>query len=195
MKLTTEERERLKALMRDECHYRLRSAVMDRFLDAGTVVELASGSPILLSGSLDTNVYIVIEGILRLWYWRGEREVTNGFAMPGTLFVSYASYYFGEPSFINVETCTPARVLKVSKADYDHMADTDPEFCRWCLSLAQCQIYFYEKKMHLIKGTARERYEALVRYRPEIVRDVKLGIVASYLDVTPQYLSRLRRNL
>ena len=43
------------------------------------------------------------------------------------------------------------------------------------------------------KGRRLQRYQALVRHRPEILRNVPLKIIASYLGITPEYLSTLRK--
>lgn len=59
--------------------------------------------------------------------------------------------------------------------------------------MAQCQIFFFEMKNRIIAGTAKERYISFLKNRPDILNQVQLKIIASYLDVTPQYLSKLRK--
>ena len=92
-------------------------------------------------------------------------------------------------------TCCRSRLFKVTKADYDRLIAEDHSFARWCLEYANCQLYYFEMKRNLINGSARERYESLLRNRPEIIRGVPLKIIASYLGITPQYLSKLRRDM
>lgn len=48
-------------------------------------------------------------------------------------------------------------------------------------------------KNRLIAGSAKERYVSFLKNRPEILNQVQLKVIASYLDVTPQYLSKLRK--
>ena len=50
-------------------------------------------------------------------------------------------------------------------------------------------------KGRIIQGSAKERYEAMMKNRPDIAMRVPLKIIASYLGITPQYLSKLRREL
>ena len=69
------------------------------------------------------------------------------------------------------------------------------EFCNWRLRLAYDQFYFTEMRNQVIKGDARQRYAALLQSRPEIVQKVTLKIIATYLGITPQYLSHLRNTL
>lgn len=59
--------------------------------------------------------------------------------------------------------------------------------------MAHGQLYFFEKKDHVINGDAKERFLSLAQNRPEIMEQVPLGIVASYLGITQSYLSRLKK--
>lgn len=61
--------------------------------------------------------------------------------------------------------------------------------------MAYNQMFFMEFKNSVFMGNARERYLQLLAKRPEIIRHVYLKIIASYLGVTPNYLSNLRRSL
>lgn len=58
--------------------------------------------------------------------------------------------------------------------------------------MAQCQFYYYEKKESVINGNVEERYASIEQNRPEILQNVSLRIIASYLGVSPQYLSKIR---
>lgn len=61
--------------------------------------------------------------------------------------------------------------------------------------MAYNQMLFMEFKNSVFMGNARERYLQLLAKRLEIIRHVSLKIIASYLGVTPNYLSNLRRSL
>ncbi|MCM1440557.1 MAG: Crp/Fnr family transcriptional regulator [Roseburia sp.] len=185
----------IRNLLKLECSYCLSDAIMDRFLSGANILELKKGESIIRTGETDTNVYILADGIMREWYWNGEKEVTAFFLAAGTLFISYHSYYFGKESFYTFEACTPVRLLKFSKQYYDSLIRESHEFAQWALSMAQCQIFFFEMKNRVINGTAKEKYLALLKNRPEILRSVSLTIISSYLGVTPQYLSKLRKTL
>lgn len=63
------------------------------------------------------------------------------------------------------------------------------EFARWMFDIAVYQLFGCEMKLSLINGTAKERYVSLIRNRPEV------KMIASYLDVTPEYLSRIGSDL
>lgn len=193
--LTVEDRKTIHDLLNNECTLRMPDALTDRFIDLGRVVTLRRRQCIIRRGDTDPDLYVIFEGIMRTWYRDGEQEVTQAFGTPGAICQSFHSYYNGEPSSVSFEACTPVRLLHVRAADFDALVADSAEFARWNLRLAQCQLYHYEVKKRVINGTARERYEAMLGHRPEIISSVPLKDIACYLGVTPAYLSRLRRQI
>lgn len=185
----------LKELIREECEYQLSEQMLDEMLSQMTERELKSKEVLIACGGIDTNIYIVKEGIFRVSYMNGLKEVTTGFALPGTMMVSWFSYYGGKPSYLQIDACCSSKVLQLSKQVFDRYISESHEFAQWVASMAHCQLYFYEMKQMVINGDAKERYLSLLANRPDIIRNVSLSVVASYLGVTPQYLSYIRRQL
>lgn len=193
-KATKEERLLIKHLIETETMYRLDKRLCDEMISLGEVITVDRCEVITETASVDTNVYILMDGIIRSWYWNGDNEKTAYFAGRGTIFMSLHSYLNGEPSTSNFESCCECRIFRISKQDYDSMIDRYPDFTKWALSNALYQLYYYEFKDSVINGTPRQRYDALVSDRPEILHRVHLKTIASYLGITPQYLSRIRNS-
>lgn len=190
-------RQKLHDLVAGESAYPISEELIDRFVDSGVVIRLRSGEAITRSGEVDPDYYILAEGIMRCWHPEGEDGVerTSYFGMPGTLCVSYHSFLLGQPSPNTHEACCPCTVVRIRREAVKALIETSPEFARWCLGNAQFQLYFFEMRGRVIQGPARERYEAIVKRRPEIIKNVPLKMIASYLGITPQYLSKLRRQV
>jgi len=185
----------LKELMAKECNYRfsMDTEIMNRFLNALTEVNLRRGEVLTGYGQLDSNLYIVRAGILRLIYFDGLTEKTFAFATPGTLYTQMHSYSMHLPSVFQVEACINSVVMKISKQKFDAFLAESDEFARWMLDKALDQLCALEMRMNRINGTARERYESLVKTIPEVAGNVSSRIIASYLGITPVYLSRLKK--
>lgn len=184
--------ERIKKLLARECNYVLDNEVMDRFLAGGEPVTLRGGQVLIHAGQYDPNIYIVTRGVIRHTFMDGENEHTATFALPPTMFLEYHCYYAGRPSFYQVEACCPSEVLKIPKQHYEKMIRESHEFAKWALCMADNQFYYYELKNCVVNGDAKERFEAMLKNRPEIIENVPLKIIASYLGITPQYLSKLK---
>lgn len=191
--LSRKDRELLYRLLDAECSMRMSHDLIDEFIGLGSIIKLRRRECIIRAGDIDADLYVIVSGIMRNWYRNGEQEITQAFGPPGAIVQSFHSYYAGLPSSTNFEACCPVRLLHIRRADFDALVERSAEFARWNLRLAQCQLYHYEIKRRVINGTARERYEKLVGHRPEIIRNVSMKIIATYLGVTPEYLSKLRR--
>ena len=151
-------------------------------------------------GKVDTNIYIVAEGILRAGYFDGNKEVTLAFTDIGTMFMSLHGYFAGKPAFIYYQACSKCLLSKcllkrISKEFFDNLIEESPVFARWVYSVAIHQLYALERKVSLINGTVKERYLALIKNRPDIIKNVSMKVIASYLGVSPYYLCRLKKTL
>lgn len=187
--------EKVEKLLLNECNYPLSEKIMERFLAPREEIPLKKNEILVMSNVIDTNIYVVEDGILRFSYMDGLREVTFGFALPGTMIISMHSFYCHLPVFYQIEACCPSKVVKIPKKHYDTMVTESHDFARWALEMANGQLFFYEKKNHIINGDAKERYLSLVHNRPDILEKVPLKIIASYLGITQSYLSRLKKQI
>ncbi|MBQ5697170.1 MAG: Crp/Fnr family transcriptional regulator [Muribaculaceae bacterium] len=183
----------LKQLLSMECSYQLRDEIMDQFISSMEEITLHQGDILIADGSLDSNIYIVKEGIMAHTYLSGAKDCCWGFSLPGTMMYSLHPYYFNKPAFYQVIACCDSVVMKQSKERFDNLIAESHEFARWVLSMAQCQLFFFEKKNSVISGDARERFISLAKNRPEIFQKVPMKIIASYLGITQQYLSNLKK--
>ena len=190
-------RRRIRELILSEgiAQVQLSDGLINDLIDCGHIVSLKAGQPLVKVGDVNPDFYILIDGIIRSWYVLDNVEVTTAFGIAGTQILNYASYTAGQPSESNFEACTKCKLMRVPKEDYDRMLHTSLEFWNWRLRLAYDQFYFTEMRNQVIKGDARQRYAALLQSRPEIVQKVTLKIIATYLGITPQYLSHLRNTL
>lgn len=190
-------RRRIRELILSEgiAQVQLSDGLINDLIDCGHIVSLKAGQPLVKVGDVNPDFYILIDGIIRSWYVLDNVEVTTAFGIAGTQILNYASYTAGQPSESNFEACTKCKLMRVPKEDYDRMLHTSLDFCNWRLRLAYDQFYFTEMRNQVIKGDARQRYAALLQSRPEIVQKVTLKIIATYLGITPQYLSHLRNTL
>lgn len=195
IRLTQPARDRLKTALNKECEIVLPSSLLDTLIDMGEALSLKRGEPLISFGAIDTNVYILIEGIMRIWHYNGDKQVTRAFGDDGSIAISYHSYYMGKPSTECYEACCSCKLLKISKANYEKLIKESHLFARWNVNLDQYQFYRYEVKRHVVNGNAKEKYEALLRHRPKIINNVPLKIIATYLNITPEYLSKLRRTI
>ncbi len=186
----------LKKQMYEECSYRLPEELLDSLLAATTPVVIKPRHTLIGYGQFDDNVYILKEGIVRYSWFDGTNERTYGFALPGTMMISYQCFYSRQPSLFQLEAGLKQVVaLKLPRKELDDMIDTSHEVAKWMLNLSLSQLNINEVKLAVINGTACERFESMMKNRPEIIAGVSMRAIASYLCITPAYLSRLKKTL
>lgn len=180
-------------MLNKQCDYHIPEEMMINFLSMGKPVYLNKWESLIRNGDIDDNIYVVCGGLLRSWYRNGEHDKTSGFASVPTIFMEYHSFYGKKPSFYEYQACSPMSLLRISKRDYNHMLNKWPELSRWMLRMTEGQLFYHELRDEINAGTAKDRYEQVLRDRPHLLNMVPLHIIASYMGITPQYLSKLRK--
>ena len=191
--ISASDRQQLETILPLECKYKPAAETIDKLLNLGNTIVLSKGDTLINAGEYDPNLYIVTDGLLRCYYWDNDKEVTDYFSSIPTLFFDYHSYYGGIGAFYCYEACIDSRVVRISKNDYEKLIAESHDLARWILCMSQYQIYAFEGKERRSIGEAYDRYLKLLKHIPEIENRVPLRTIASYLRITPQYLSMLRR--
>ncbi len=176
-----------------ECSYRMQDETMDKFIGLMTEMKFRRGKAVINYGDIDNSVYVVKQGIVRNMFFDGFNERTFSFALPGTLLISYYPFCKGEPSFNQFEACCDSVVMKIPKVKFVGLAHQSHDFSEWMMYMSLEQLLFFERKRVVMNGNAKERFEALIENRPEIVENVSSKIVASYIGITQSYLSTLKQ--
>lgn len=219
----------LKKLLALEAKQQLREEFFDRLLAAGEEVTLSTYQPMIDAGEYDPNIYIVKKGMIRGTYLDKNLEKTAGFALPGSLLISFHCYYGGEPSYYRYEACCLTEVIRIPKSSFDRLLAESHEFALWVLSAHQNQLYYTEFKNLLLSGDAKSRLlqlttrlsgvvsskdtvadqsesisavshdnrvknELHIRWK-EIFQLVPSKIIASYLGITQQHLSKIKKEI
>lgn len=186
--------QKLKELLKQECDYCPSDTTLNAFLNEASRVNLRGSEILIHCGETDSGLFIVKEGILRFADMNGDKERTFAFALPGTVFMSKHSFVRQMPSDYQVEACCESVVLRVPRTAYDKLVATNHDFTRWMLSLSQIELFFQEYKNSSVNnGSAGERFDSLLRLRPEIIANVPSKVIASYLGITPEYFCRLKK--
>lgn len=188
------DRETLKGLLKNELGYLPTNEAIDILLDYGRSVRYSRGDVIIGVGEMVPDVFIVESGIVRFVDMNGDRERTFGFALSGTVFMSKHSFVMNLPSYYQVEACCESELLVIKREDFREAINRSKELALWMLDYAYGELFYQEHKNKAIhNGTAVERYRSIYNDRPEILEKVPQKIIASYLGVTPEYLSKLKR--
>lgn len=75
------------------------------------------------------------------------------------------------------------------------LLEENKDFALWLLNISQAQLQAYDNASSIVQGDALTRYNRMLRMRPDIIKYVPLKLIASYLGITQQHLSRIRATI
>ena len=157
--------------------------------------EVAEGEYLTAPNAICEELFFVEEGVLRLVDQSGPRlEVTHSFRSEGQLCTLLTSFERQVPSHLRIQAACPTVVLAISHARLAALNQQLP----WLPELLQHLMRHELLEKLLLQRAylgqdALGRYHTLLTRQPEVARRVPQRMIASYLGITPQSLSRLRR--
>ena len=146
-----------------------------------------------VEGKVSDQIYFVEKGIARTFYYKGGKEVTFWIAGENEFVGSLGSFFSRTPSNKCVETLEDCTLWIFDYQKLEELYSNSKELERMGRLFASHGITILEKKFddfHTM--SAKERYDALIKKHPKILQEVSLGIIASYLGITQETLSRIR---
>ncbi len=156
---------------------------------------ITKGTLLLQEGKISKKSYFLQSGIVRCYVidLNGNEVTTRFFSAPDFL-NDYLSYFKQKPSEENYEAITDCDAWGIDFKDMQYCFHNIPEFREWGRMLLTLNYVSINKKMlSFYKNTAQERYLELLKEHPEIIQQVPLHMIASYLGVTKYSLSRIRK--
>jgi len=152
---------------------------------------------LLHEGGLSNRMYFVVKGCLRIYFIKDVgTEVTRRIIFENDSSSSMVSFITGNRSKEYIEAVMDSEVLYMDKKDFYHLVETMPvweKFYRHQLEYAY--VINTNRLMSFITNDATERYLLLLKENPEIIKRLPNRLVANYLNITQEGLSRLKSKL
>ena len=118
------------------------------------------------------------------------------FSFEGEFVVDYPTFLYGRPSQTTIEAMMPSRVLRVTGQQLELFFDRSKETMKLRAVIAEHILsQFRSRYLDLHCTTPRERYDLLMKRCPGIVEHLNLQDIASFLNVTPKTISKIRKEI
>lgn len=155
---------------------------------------LARNQILINRGDICNELYFVDKGLLRSYYIsEAGHEKTRRLAPVGTLISSLSSFISQDPSFEFIDTLEYSELLVIRRSDFYDLINKYSEMRIFYQILLETAYIFQNKRLeNLVTTSALERYQALLRENPRYVHLLSNKVLASYLDITPETLSRIK---
>ena len=151
----------------------------------------------LQQGDICKYIAFVEKGMLRSYQVddKGNEHVIQ-FAPEGWWIADNYSFLTGSPSNYDIDVLEDAEVLLITQASMEEMLQTIPAMERYMRILMQNSLISMQSRIACtLSSSAEERYQGVLKALPNIAQRVPQHMLASFLGITPETLSRVRKQL
>jgi CRP-like cAMP-binding protein len=155
------------------------------------------GEFLLHAGEVCAYAFFVEKGLLRSFTTdESGKEHIIQFGPENWFVTDRSSAYFHEPSDFAIEAIEETTVVLIDAAFISHASTLYPSFMHFNEKALQNHIRQLQKRINLLlSATAEKRYLDFIRLYPDLTLRVPQWMIASYLGITPESLSRVRKEL
>jgi len=137
----------------------------------------------------------VVDGTFRAYHLNKEgKETTIMFAISDWWITDMPSFLHNKPAKVNIQALDHSIVLQISKTNFDRLLEMQPVFEKYIRILMQ-NAYTREqiRVLENLSLPASERYQNFLKKYPQIASQITQKQLASYLGITPEFLSTIRK--
>ncbi|MEX2590435.1 MAG: Crp/Fnr family transcriptional regulator [Chitinophagales bacterium] len=148
-----------------------------------------------LSGNVDTNLYYVTEGSLRVFFADENEEHTIRFAYKNSFIAALDSFITNAPGKYYIQAIRKTEVKAIDKKAYINFINCNQENTRlWHTLLEQMILQQMEREIDILISSPYERYQRVLKRSPQLFQEIPHKYIAAYLRMTPETLSRIKKS-
>lgn len=155
---------------------------------------LKEGEYFCKAGHVSDKIGFVTSGLLRSFYTTKGKELTTFFAIPGSIAVALRSFLKNSPAIENIQASKDAILLVLHRKDLYQLYN---ENWKWQqvgrILIERYYVHLEERTFHLQSKSAYEKYNQFIEEYPAVIQEVPLYQIASFLGITAETLSRIRK--
>jgi len=156
-------------------------------------MKFAKNDFILREGETCTNIYWVVRGLVRQFYYKNEKELTEYMATENHIVMCIESLFREQPTHLQIKALEPTILIALPKADLEAVAMKSVNIQILYRKILEESLILSQHHADMLRfESAPDRYHRLVKSQPQLVLRAPLVYVASYLQMTPETLSRVR---
>jgi CRP-like cAMP-binding protein len=160
------------------------------------IITLPKKTILLKEGQTCNHIHVVLSGLLRMYYIKDGVEVCSRFIDESLMTISVKSFYARTPGYEYIETIEPSVVARIHRDDLEMIYNSFDEFNYIARIITEQYFVKSEERLYLLrKQSAEERYRYFLDKYPHLIQRVPLMYIASYLGLTLETLSRIRKKI
>lgn len=169
---------------------------LELIVSKGEELKIRKDSYFSEAGKIPKQVGFIVEGIIRGGYYNNKgEEITRCFIMENSLVCDYVNFEANTSSSEYLQAATDCSLIVFSKKNWEELSHIISGWDNIKNKMVQLCMYQKSRKGPVISQDATTRYLEFLENYPSVINRVPLSYIASYLGVTQQSLSRIRRNI
>ena len=156
-------------------------------------MKFAKNEMILREGETCTNIYWVVKGLVRQFYYKNGKEVTEYMATENNIVMCIESLFLEQPTHLQIKAIEPSILIAIPKVDLEAVAMKSVNIQILYRKILEESLILSQIHADMLRfESAHDRYHKLIKSQPQLVLRAPLVYIASYLQMTPETLSRVR---
>ena len=156
-------------------------------------MKFAKNEMILKTGEVCRNIYYIDHGLIRQFYFKNGKEVTEHLGVDHSIFMCIESLFREEPTRLQVEALEQTVIYALPKEKLEEVALHTVNIQILYRKILEESLILSQIHADLVRfESAQDKYKKLCKNSPQIVLRAPLVYIASYLQMTPETLSRVR---
>ncbi|MDR6197561.1 Crp/Fnr family transcriptional regulator [Siphonobacter sp. SORGH_AS_0500] len=172
----------------------LQDLEIEKITASSSLLQLRRHQLLLREGDICRHKIFVLKGLLRMYRVRADgTESTMRFAAENNWIIDHESYMSQQSSHYRIEALEDSKVLIWTRETMEELFEAMPVFRSFSDRLREKSMNDSVQRIYMnLSYTAEEKYEDFMKTHPEIFRRIPLHLVATYLGVSRETLSRIR---
>ncbi|MGG7437760.1 Crp/Fnr family transcriptional regulator [Chryseobacterium arthrosphaerae] len=155
--------------------------------------ELSKNTILVKPGHTCQHIYFIEKGAARIFYYKEEKDITDGFRGEETLLLSIISFIRQKPDKRGIELLDDCVLWKLSYDDLEELSEQFPDIqYLYRMIMSSVLIMTQNRIDRMLFQSAEERYDDFIKSHPRAAELLTLGMIASFLGITQETLSRIR---
>ncbi len=151
---------------------------------------------LLKIGETENYLSFIKQGAVRLYIPKEDNDVTFKVIFENEFVTAYDSFLTQKPSVFQIETLSETTLLRISYKDLQEVYKKTENGNIIGRKIAESLFMKkLQRELSLLNKTPEERYLDLFSSHPRLLQEIPLKYIASYIGVTPQALSRIRKRI
>ncbi len=147
------------------------------------------------AGEIERRLYFIEEGTLRVFSVNDGEEQVIRFGYRGSIITALDSFLSGKPTIFNLQAIKKCRLKPIQVESFNKLIQSSSEHTSlYLVILKQFVLQQMEREDDLLTNSPEVRYHRVLKRSPRLFQEIPAKYIASYLRMTPETLSRLKKS-